>query len=78
MSLAKPVTTPMVAGLQMSKHIGITLQNPHQYRSIVGALQYTTVIRPDLTFVVNKTSQFMVDPSDDHWQMVKRILLKGY
>jgi hypothetical protein len=58
----------------MSKHIGIALQNPHQYRSIVGALQYTTVIRPDLTFAVNKTSQFMVDPSDDHWQMVKRIL----
>jgi hypothetical protein len=40
----------------------------------VGALQYAMVTRPDLTFAVNKASQFMADPSDEHWQMVKRIL----
>jgi Reverse transcriptase (RNA-dependent DNA polymerase) len=74
MGSAKSVTTPMVAGLQMSKHTGTTLQNPYQYRSIVGALQYAMVTRPDLTFAVNKASQFMADPSKEHWQMVKRIL----
>jgi hypothetical protein len=37
------------------------------------------VTRPDLTFAVNKASQFMFEPTDDHWQMVKRILryIKG-
>jgi hypothetical protein len=50
------------------------MDNPQLYRSIVGALQYATITRPDLTFVVNKTSQFMASPTDEHWKIVKRIL----
>jgi hypothetical protein len=37
-------------------------------------LQYATITRPDLTFAVNKTSQFIADPLYEHWQKVKRIL----
>jgi Reverse transcriptase (RNA-dependent DNA polymerase) len=70
----KPCTTPMQSGVLVSKFSGSPLDNPQLYRSIVGALQYTTITRPDLTFAVNKASQFMANPTDAHWQLVKRIL----
>lgn len=40
----------------------------------MGALQYVTVIRPDIAFAVNKVCQFMHAPKESHWQAVKRIL----
>ncbi|KAJ3708562.1 hypothetical protein LUZ61_012267 [Rhynchospora tenuis] len=54
MHTAKPCNTPMQAGNQLSKFSGTKLQDPQQYRQIVGALQYATITRPDLTFAVNK------------------------
>jgi Reverse transcriptase (RNA-dependent DNA polymerase) len=71
---AKSCTTPMQSGLQLSKTDGQVLSDPHQYRLIVGALQYATITRPDLTFSVNKAAQFVAQPNDVHWQLVKRIL----
>lgn len=32
---------------------------PQQYRSIVGALQYLTITRLEISFAVNKVAQFM-------------------
>ncbi|KAJ3688843.1 hypothetical protein LUZ61_018007 [Rhynchospora tenuis] len=74
MQHAKPCNTPMQAGKQVSKYSGTKLTDPQVYRSIVGALQYATITRPDLTFAVNKASQFMAEPTEEHWQLVKRIL----
>jgi Reverse transcriptase (RNA-dependent DNA polymerase) len=71
---AKSCTTPMQYGLQLSKTNDIPLSDPHLYRTIVGALQYATITRSDLTFGVNKVSQFVANPTDIHWQAVKRIL----
>nr|XP_029149314.1 uncharacterized protein LOC114925400 [Arachis hypogaea] len=48
-------------------------QTPRSW-SIVGALQYCTLIRPDICFAVNKVSQFMHKPLNSHWKVVKRIL----
>ena len=49
------------------------------YRSVVGALQYATITRPDIAYSVNKVCQFMSHPLESHWVAVKRILryLKG-
>lgn len=40
----------------------------------MGALQYLALTRPDISFVVGKLSQFMHDPSETHFTVVKRIL----
>jgi hypothetical protein len=42
--------------------------------SVVGALQYLTLTRLDLSFSVNKVCQFLHAPTTLHWMAVKRIL----
>nr|XP_020181657.1 uncharacterized mitochondrial protein AtMg00810-like [Aegilops tauschii subsp. strangulata] len=44
------------------------------YRSIVGALQYLTLTRPELQYVVRQVCLHKHAPRDVHWSLVKRIL----
>ncbi|KAA3465058.1 Retrovirus-related Pol polyprotein from transposon TNT 1-94 [Gossypium australe] len=37
-------------------------------------LQYLCITRPELSFCVNKLSQYMNLPSEMHWRIVKRVL----
>jgi hypothetical protein len=67
----KSCTTPMQAVLQLSKTDGTSLSDPQLYRTIMGALQYATIMRPDLAFSVNKVSRFVAQSTDFHWQVVK-------
>ncbi|XP_016196102.1 uncharacterized protein LOC107637177 [Arachis ipaensis] len=53
---------------------GDRFDEPALYRSVVGSLQYLTVTRPELAYAVSKLSQFMQDPLESHWKLVKRIL----
>ena len=75
----KPAHTPGAVGKNLSKFDGDPLTDVTQYRSVVGALQYLTMTRIDIAFVVNKACQFMQQPIFAHWLSVKRILryLKG-
>jgi histone deacetylase 1/2 len=75
----KPIATPMASDHTLSIHEGTLLEDPTSYRSLVGALQYCTITRPDLSFAVNKVCQFLHAPTDIHYRAVKRILryLKG-
>ncbi|XP_028798944.1 uncharacterized protein LOC114754339 [Neltuma alba] len=70
----KGVVTPMTVGLKLFKHGSDVMINPQLYRSIVGALQYATITRPEISFAVNKVCQFMQNPLMSHWKAVKRIL----
>lgn len=55
------------------------MKNPTVFRQAIGCLQYLINIRPDITFAINKLSQFLSSPTDAHWKAVKRIFryLKG-
>ncbi|KAK2411429.1 hypothetical protein QL285_046706 [Trifolium repens] len=69
-----PIGSPMAANCRLSKDGTDVLSDPTLYRSIVGALQYVTLTRPDIAFSVNKACQFMSKPLDTHWKAVKKIL----
>jgi histone deacetylase 1/2 len=60
----------------MSRHDGSLLgpEDSTKYRSIVGALQYITLTRPDLAFAVNRVCQYLHAPTTVHWTAVKRII----
>jgi hypothetical protein len=62
----KPISTPMASGLQLSALDGDPMNDPSLYRSIVDTLQYATIIRPDISFVVNRVSLFMHFPREPH------------
>ena len=75
----KPASTPGTSRRTLSQHDGLPLFDPSEYLTVVGALQYATITRPDIAFAVNKACQFMACPTDAQWVAVKRILryLKG-
>lgn len=46
---------------------GEPLPNPLLYYSIVGALQYSTLTQPDITYSVNIACQFLHASTTVHW-----------
>jgi histone deacetylase 1/2 len=72
----KTSPTPLSASEKLSREDGTPLAvgDATRYRSIVGGLQYLTLMRPDLAFSVNKVCQFLHAPTTAHWSAVKRIL----
>ena len=74
MDESNPISSPMVGGCKLTKFCSEEFSNPTLYRSIVGALQYATITRPEISFSVNKVCQFMSKPSEQHWLAAKRIL----
>nr|KYP54019.1 hypothetical protein KK1_000185 [Cajanus cajan] len=49
-------------------------EDPSHYRSLVGALQYLTFTRPDITYAVQQVCLFTHDPREEHMHTLKRIL----
>jgi len=76
MDKAKSVETPLSISEKLSISEGKRLrpEDSTRYRSLVGALQYLTLTRPDIAFSVNKVCQFLHAPTTVHWSAVKRIL----
>lgn len=74
MQSAKSMNTSMTSGLKFSAHGSEPFQDTKLYRSIIGALQYATTTRLEITYCVNRVCQFMQTPLESHWQAVKRIL----
>ncbi len=76
----KPVATPEMPGLQLSKSMCNSSDSARAemasvpYRSAVGKLMYPMLCtRPDLANAVRQVSKFLEAPGPEHWQAVKRI-----
>ena len=70
----KPVNTPMDPNVKLIPGQGEPLGNPGIYRQLVGKLNYLTITRPGISFLVSVVSQFLQSPCDSCWDAVIRIL----
>lgn len=75
MENCKSTETPMAVTVKLSKEDGklLSVAEGTKYRSLVGALQYLTLTRPDIAFAVNRVCQFLHSPTAYHFTAVKRI-----
>ena len=71
---SKGCNTPISVADKLQKDKDCIFENPSLYRSIIGSLQYLTLTRQDIVFIVNKLSQFLAAPTTLHWQACKRVL----
>ena len=67
-------TTPVDCKFKISASDGPPVADPSEYKSIAGALQYLTLTRPDLAYVVQQVCLLMHNPREPHLALVKRIL----
>ena len=76
---SKPVYMPMKPRITLSATDGEVLEDVTHYMHLVGRLLYLTITRPDITFVVHASSQFLQTPRDVHLQVVRHLLryIKG-
>ncbi|KAM6555970.1 hypothetical protein CsatB_002989 [Cannabis sativa] len=70
----KPMNTPMEANLKLGQNDKEKLADPTLYRRIIGKLQYLTITRPDISYSVNKLSQFLAVPQASHMNAAVRVL----
>ena len=75
----KPVDTHMDPNVKLLPGQGELLRDPGRYRQLVGKLNYLTITRPNISFLVSIVSQFLQSPCDSHWDVVVHILryIKG-
>ncbi|XP_042031293.1 uncharacterized mitochondrial protein AtMg00810-like [Salvia splendens] len=70
----KPASTLMDSIKQLQMDAGEPLVDPTVYRRLIGRLVYLCITRPDITFVVNKLSQFLSKQCPDHSLAAERVL----
>lgn len=71
---ATQVSTPLPTTPKLTLNSGTVLDSPREFRMVVGSLQYLSFTRPDIAYAINRLSQFMHRPTDEHWKAAKRIL----
>ena len=63
---SKLVKTPVDPNVKLYEDHGELSSNPGRYRRLVGKLNYLTITRLDISFVVSILSQYMKDPRLPH------------
>ena len=76
---AKLVLTPLSTSCDLTLATDTPTNDALEFRRIIGSLQYLALTGPDVSFSVNKLSQYMQAPTEVHMQALKRIhrYLKG-
>ncbi|XP_019092402.1 PREDICTED: uncharacterized protein LOC109129182 [Camelina sativa] len=70
----KPKSTPIDYKKPLTKDTGLLLPDAKPYREIIGRLLYLCITRPDITYAVNRLSQYLSCPTDEHYKAALRIL----
>ncbi|XP_050902006.1 uncharacterized mitochondrial protein AtMg00810-like [Lathyrus oleraceus] len=74
MSSSKSCPTLVNTRPKLSTKTNTSYEDPSLYRSLAGALQYLTFMRPNITYAVQQICLFMHDPMDDHMHSLRLIL----
>ena len=74
MSGAKDVSTPLSTTQSLQLIDGTATVDSSEFHRIIGRLQYLSLTHPNISFAVNKLSQFMHKPTTNHWTATKRLL----
>eukprot|EP00256_Glycine_max_P048911 XP_006603443.1 uncharacterized protein LOC102669057 [Glycine max] len=64
----------MDPNLKLNLHDGEFLPDPSMCKRLIGRLLYLTISRPDITFAVNRLSQYMKAPRVPHLHAVHHLL----
>ena len=67
---ASSVDTLLEVNTKYRHEEGNFISNPTIFRQLVGSLNYLTITRPDISFVVQQVSQFMQNPRHLHLDAV--------
>ncbi|GJZ34368.1 ribonuclease H-like domain-containing protein [Tanacetum coccineum] len=73
MQHCNPCKTPVDTESKLGSD-GDSVSDPTLYHSLVGALQYLTFTRPDISYAVQQICLYMHDPRDPYFHALKRIL----
>ncbi|XP_042042442.1 uncharacterized mitochondrial protein AtMg00810-like [Salvia splendens] len=75
----KPSAVPMDPLKKLRMDSGKPMEDASKYRRLIGRLLYLCITRPNVTFVVHKLSQYVSNPTDEHWEVAEKVLryLKG-
>lgn len=71
---AKDVATPLSISTPLTLVDGFPAFDSTEFHQVLGSFQYLSLIRPSISFVVNKLSQFMHKSTHSHWTAVKQYL----
>ena len=71
---SKPITTPMASNLKILSDASSEMVDATMYRQMIGSLMYIMNTIPDIYFVVNTLSQFLIDLSHVHLIVANHIL----
>nr|GEW55157.1 hypothetical protein [Tanacetum cinerariifolium] len=77
---SKLATFPLQTQLKLSLDKSTPLVDEGSYRRLTGRLQYLTMTRPDISYLVQHLSQFVSAPKDVHMQATTHLVrsLTGY
>lgn len=67
---SKKIATPLPIHLKLQASNSPLYHDPQHYRSLVGKLNYLTHTRPDLSYAVQSLSQYMQNPTVDHYSVL--------
>ncbi|KAL2226673.1 uncharacterized protein LOC110011891 [Sesamum indicum] len=71
---SKATNTPLPVGLKLRAGSGEQLQKLEPYRRLLGRFLYLGFTRPDICHATQQLSQYMQQPSKDHWDVALHLV----